>query len=218
MDEAGRGPWAGPVVAAAVILRARAGDPTTCAWPDFGVRIDDSKRLSPLQRSRAYRVILRRAIVGVGICPAERIDAINIFQATLEAMREAVDGLGTRPELVLVDGQHAPKIAVPCWTIVDGDHLSYTVACASIVAKVLRDSLMTFYHRLFPSYDFHRHKGYGTSVHLAALSQWGPSMLHRMSFRPVWAQAQREMDLSGVSKESVDGAVASVVVGSPALS
>ena len=177
VDEAGRGPWAGPVVAAAVIL-------TRHRLP---VRIDDSKRLTVRQRRRAYEVILRHAEVGVGILSADAIDRHNIRQATLQAMRDAIAGLPIQPDLVLVDGNDPPTCSITCWPIIGGDHLSYPIACASIVAKVLRDSLMVFYHRLFPSYPFHAHKGYGTLAHLQALRSCGPSALHRLSFAPVAA-------------------------------
>lgn len=175
MDEAGRGPWAGPVVAAAVILRAT----------PLPVRIDDSKRLTPLQRQRAFRAILEHAEVGVGIACAEEIDRINILQASLSAMRRAVEDLAISPDLVLVDGSFAPVVAVPCWPFVHGDRRSYVIGCASIVAKEIRDRLMEFYHALAPGYEFRRHKGYGTALHARQLRQLGPSLFHRRSFRPV---------------------------------
>ena len=175
VDEAGRGPWAGPVVAAAVILRRRR----------LPVRIDDSKRLTALQRTRAFAHILRHADVGVGVVSAEEIDRRSILAATLAAMQHAVHELSPAPDLVLVDGLIAPPLEMPAWPIVHGDARSYPIACASIVAKVLRDSLMAFYHRLLPAYQFDRHKGYGTAVHARVLHEWGPSWLHRMSFQPV---------------------------------
>lgn len=191
MDEAGRGPLAGPVVAAAVILPppsrrdrpARAG-----GWWRFGVRVDDSKRLTARQRTHACRRILQHAIVGVGIVPAGDIDAGHIGLATLAAMAQAVAGLERVPALILVDGLQAPRVAPPCWTVVRGDQRSPAIACASIVAKVLRDSFMQFYHRLFPAYGFDRHVGYGTDRHVRALAEHGPSALHRLSFQPVAAR------------------------------
>ena len=180
VDEAGRGPWAGPVVAAAVILhRAR-----------LPVHIDDSKRLTPLQRARAFDVILHHADIGFGIACAEEIDRRNILQATLLAMRHAVLDLPATPDLVLVDGHLAPPLAGPCWPIVSGDRLSYPIACASIMAKVFRDRLMAFYHRLEPRYAFHRHKGYGTPLHALRLKRHGPSLFHRHSFKPVLLYAE----------------------------
>lgn len=175
MDEAGRGPWAGPVVAAAVILHR----------PSLPVRIDDSKRLTRLQRERAFRIILEHADVGFGIVCAEAIDQWNILQATFLAMRQAVEELPAPPQLVLVDGGATPKLTVPCWPIIHGDQRSYVIACASIMAKVLRDGLMTFYHDLSPAYAFNRHKGYGTALHTERLSLHGPSVFHRRTFRPV---------------------------------
>ena len=195
VDEAGRGPWAGPVVAAAVILPAR------LAMLEVGgsrrplrVRIDDSKRLSARQRALAYQAILAHAIVGVGIVPADSIDADNIRQATLQAMVKAVADLAIQPELVLVDGCDAPPVNLPCRPIIGGDRSSYPIACASIIAKVTRDRLMEFYHRLFPAYRFDQHKGYGTSLHHHALTQHGPSFLHRLTFAPVAAVSHRSGD------------------------
>ena len=175
VDEAGRGPWAGPVVAAAVVLRGSR----------LPVRIDDSKRLSPRQRLTAYHAIRSSAFTGVGIIPASIIDRDNIRQATLRAMAIAVSRLPCEPDLILIDGLDAPTLPQPCWTIVDGDHISYQIACASIIAKVTRDRLMDFYHRVLPDYGFDRHKGYGTALHAARLREHGPSVLHRLSFRPV---------------------------------
>ena len=175
MDEAGRGPWAGPVVAAAVILR-------TAPLP---VRIDDSKRLTRRQRASAFQVILEYADVGIGIVCAEEIDRVNILQASLLAMRHAVDDLAAPADLILVDGPAVPSIAQPCWPFVGGDRLSYVIGCASIIAKEFRDRLMEFYHELAPAYAFHQHKGYGTALHARQLRQLGPSCFHRRSFRPV---------------------------------
>ena len=175
MDEAGRGPWAGPVVASAVVLH-RAHLP---------VRIDDSKRLTPLQRTRAFHVILEHADVGFGIVGAETIDRLNILQATLLAMRQAIEDLPSAPDMVMVDGPIAPSIAIPCQPIIRGDQRCYVISCASIMAKVLRDGLMAFYHTLAPSYAFHQHQGYGTALHAQALTQHGPSIFHRRSFQPV---------------------------------
>ena len=175
VDEAGCGPWAGPVVAAAVRLhRTR-----------LSVRIDDSKRLSALARARAFDVILTHATVGIGIVCAEEIDRRNILQSTLLAMQQAIENLHEAVDLVLIDGIRTPSIAIPCWPIVRGDQRSYTIACASIVAKVTRDQLMNFYHDLYPVYGFDRHKGYGTRLHVQRLAEHGPSFLHRASFRPV---------------------------------
>jgi ribonuclease HII len=175
VDEAGRGPWAGPVVAAAVILHRRR----------LPVRIDDSKQLTACQRARAFHVIRDYAEIGIGVVDAEAIDRCRIHRASLLAMQQAVHDLPQAPEIVLVDGNLMPSLAVPCWPIPHGDQLSYVIGCASIVAKVVRDRLMAFYHELDPRYHFHRHKGYGTAAHAAALELFGPSLFHRMTFRPV---------------------------------
>lgn len=163
------------MVAAAVIL-----------WcPIRGVRIDDSKRLTALQRERACERILRNGHTGVGIACAEDIDRHNILQASLLAMQRAVQDLPVAPDVILVDGSAKPPLHLPCWTIPHGDSRSRLIACASIVAKVLRDRLMRYYHRLLPAYRFDLHKGYGTAIHQAALSALGPCVLHRMSFAPI---------------------------------
>ncbi len=175
VDEAGRGPWAGPVVAAAVILRK-----TT-----FPVRIDDSKRLTARQRDRAFRVILEQADVGVGIVGSDDIDQHNILQASLRAMALAIGDLPIAPDLVLVDGPMTPPTGLPCRAIIRGDQLHPVISCASILAKVIRDRLMVFYHELYPQYGFKQHKGYGTPLHAQRLTEFGPSCLHRHSFRPV---------------------------------
>jgi len=175
VDEAGRGPWAGPVVAAAVILQRRR----------LAVRVDDSKRLTPLQRERAFHAIQEHSLVGFGIVASADIDRINILQATWQAMRLAVEDLPSTPDVILVDGDRAPRLPAPAYPFIRGDQRSYVIACASIMAKVLRDRLMTFYHGLAPDYAFDLHKGYGTPVHADRLKLHGPCFLHRRSFRPV---------------------------------
>lgn len=180
VDEAGRGPWAGPVVAAAVILRR----------PRLGVRIDDSKRLTKIQRERAFEAISEHAKIGIGIVCAEEIDRCNILQATLLAMEQAILELPLPVDKALVDGAHVPTVSIPCQAIIHGDASHYVISCASIVAKVLRDRLMDFYDTLYPHYHFRRHKGYGTFLHAKVLNAWGPSILHRFSFKPVAAVAE----------------------------
>ena len=181
VDEAGRGPWAGPVVASAVILHR----------PELPVRIDDSKRLTASQRAKVFTCILESADVGIGVVGAEEIDRHHILRATFHAMEQAVADLPEPPDLVLIDGTTTPRLAMPSWPIVHGDQRSYVISCASIVAKVFRDRLMAFYHELDPRYQFDRHKGYGTAAHAAALALFGPSLFHRVSFRPV-AEASHE--------------------------
>ncbi len=162
--------------------------------PRLSVRIDDSKRLTPRHRLRAFHVILQHAEVGFGIVCAEEIDRRNILQATLLAMQRAIEDLPVTPELILVDGTAAPPTPIPCWPLVRGDQRSYVIACASIMAKVLRDRLMAFYHTLDPRYAFERHKGYGTRLHASRLAQCGPSLFHRRSFRPVLHEIAADAD------------------------
>ena len=175
VDEAGRGPWAGPVVAAAVIL-----DPA--AIPSG---MADSKTLTPEEREAIYPRILASATVGVGIADVTRIDRDNILNATLWAMAEAVAGLGLAPRLVLIDGNRAPRLAAESRTIVKGDARCLSIAAASIVAKVTRDRLLVALGRELPGYGFERHKGYGTPEHQAALARLGVTRHHRRSFKPV---------------------------------
>lgn len=179
VDEAGRGPLAGPVVAAAVILDD--------AQPIDGVA--DSKALSAARRERLYDAIRARALcVGVGMASVEEIDRLNILQATLTAMQRAVAALRLRPSLVLVDGNRLPVLPVRAEAVVRGDATVDAIAAASIVAKVTRDRLMDEAHAAYPTYGFDRHRGYGTAQHLAAIRQYGPTPWHRRSFAPV-AQA-----------------------------
>jgi len=176
VDEAGRGPLAGPVVAGAVVLHRH----------DFRVALDDSKRLTPLARERAYEAILRSAHIGVGAVGPEEIDRIGIQAATHRAMQLAIRRLGILPELVLVDGLHLPPGCGPAMkAVVRGDSRSLAIACASIVAKVTRDRWMRWVHRLHPEYGFARHKGYGTAQHMEALEAFGPGPFHRYTFHPV---------------------------------
>jgi ribonuclease HII len=175
VDEAGRGPWAGPVVAAAVILN-----------PDkIPANIDDSKALDEESRAYLYRRITKVAIVAVAIGDVDRIDRDNILGATLWAMSEAVSKLCDAPKLVLVDGNRAPQLPMNVRTIVKGDAKCLSIAAASIIAKVTRDRLMMELARDYPGYGFERHKGYGTPEHQAAIDKLGVSVLHRRSFRPV---------------------------------
>lgn len=175
VDEAGRGPWAGPVVAAAVIL-----DPEK-----IPANIDDSKDLDDDSRAYLYRRITKVAIVAVAIADVERIDRDNILGATLWAMAEAIGQLAEKPKLVLVDGNKAPRVPMQTRTIVKGDSKCLSIAAASIVAKVTRDRIMMQLARAHPGYGFERHKGYGTPEHQAAINKLGVSPLHRRSFKPV---------------------------------
>ena len=177
VDEAGRGPWAGPVCAAAVILdqtRVPAG-------------LNDSKKLSEAKREKLYPEIMALADVGVGLVSAAEIDEINILQATYLAMNRAVAALKSKPSLALIDGNRAPKLFCATQTIIGGDGKSLSIAAASIIAKVTRDRLMIEMDAAYPAYGFARHKGYGTAAHAAALTKHGPCTEHRKSFAPIRA-------------------------------
>ncbi len=173
VDEAGRGPLAGPVVAAAVIF------PMHC----FIEGVNDSKRLTELRRQELYEHICQNALaVGVGIVDHTIIDEINILRATHKAMLLAIEQLRYKPEYILVDGNSFPKISVPSQTIVDGDAISFTIAAASIIAKVTRDRIMVEYDSRYPHYGFKQHKGYGTRKHREAIARYGLCDIHRRSF------------------------------------
>ncbi len=173
VDEAGRGPLAGPVAAGAVIL------PKDCTI----LYLNDSKKLSEKRREELFLEIREKAVsYSVGIVGPERIDEINILQATYEAMRQAVSGLGVVPDLLLNDAVTIPDLAIPQVPIIKGDAKSVSIAAASILAKVTRDHLMEEYDRQFPQYGFAKHKGYGTAAHVAAIREFGPCPIHRRSF------------------------------------
>lgn len=181
VDEAGRGCWAGPVVAAAVVL------PT--GWCPEG--LDDSKRLTPRRREKLYEEIRANALqVGACAVSASEIDQVNILRATLRAMARAVARLDPPPERLLVDGLQAPNTDLPADTLVGGDGLSAAVAAASVVAKVLRDRVMRAWDRHYPLYGFASHKGYGAAAHRAAIERHGPCPLHRLTFRPLSTRDQ----------------------------
>jgi ribonuclease HII len=182
IDEAGRGPLAGPVVAAAVILDPRR--------PVAGLR--DSKVLAPLRREELAILIRERSIAwATGSADVAEIDSLNILQATMLAMRRAVEALGVAPEEALVDGNRCPPLACRTRAIVKGDRDIAAISAASILAKTTRDALLVELDRVYPQYGFAQHKGYGTPEHLAALERHGPCPLHRRSFAPV---AQSELD------------------------
>lgn len=173
IDEAGRGPLAGPVVAGAVIL------PADCQI----LYLNDSKQLSAKKREELYAVILHEAVaVGVGCVAHTRIDEINILQATYEAMREAINRLGVKPDILLNDAVTIPDVDIRQVPIVKGDAKSVSIAAASIVAKVTRDRMMVEYDKLYPEYHFAENKGYGAAVHIEALKKYGPSPIHRKTF------------------------------------
>lgn len=173
MDEAGRGPLAGPVVAACVIL-----DPEN---PVYGV--NDSKKLSPKRRQELKKLIEEKALaVGVGIMDEKIIDEINILEATKLAMRQAVENLGLTPQILLIDALTIPSIPIPQQGIIKGDALSVSIAAASIIAKETRDALMLEWDAKYPEYGFASHKGYGTPQHIQAIRTYGPLPIHRRSF------------------------------------
>jgi ribonuclease HII len=176
VDEAGRGPLAGPVVAAAVIL------PQGMVLE--GVR--DSKEMTKDSREKAFSLIHERALsVGVGVVSAEEIDRTNILQASLQAMKQAILSLDPRPEFCLVDGIHPVPVPIPYRCLKKGDRRSHSISAASVVAKVYRDRIMCSFHEQFPVYGFSENKGYGTARHLAALREQGACPIHRMTFRRV---------------------------------
>jgi ribonuclease HII len=176
VDEAGRGPLAGPVVAGAVIL------PINCQYDQF----KDSKKLSPRMREKLFVVLREMAVpVGVGLASPEEIDRINILQASLLAMKRAVLALERQADYLLVDGKFQVPLALPQQALVKGESKSASIAAASIIAKVSRDRLMTQYHQQFPEYHFDRHKGYPTALHRQLVKELGPCKIHRRSFKGV---------------------------------
>lgn len=179
LDEAGRGPLAGPVVAAAVCLRLES---LPC---DLRDGLDDSKKLTAEKRERIAELLPRYAESAVGRAEVEEIDSINILQASFLAMRRAVEALGRLPDVALVDGNRAPKLACRCETLVGGDGRSFSIAAASILAKVARDAEMARLALEHPGYAWERNKGYGTPEHYEGLNRFGPCRHHRRSFEPI---------------------------------
>ncbi len=176
VDEAGRGPLAGPVVASAVIL--------PYGWSDPDVA--DSKTINEKKRMCVYERIMQKAIsVGVGVVSVEEIDRINIYRASLKAMLKAIKSLSVEPDYILIDGKAHVDIQIPQRSIIKGDRCCLSIAAASIIAKVERDRIMEQIHREFPQYNFKKHKGYPTSAHIVAIKKYGPCPYHRKSFRPV---------------------------------
>jgi ribonuclease HII len=177
LDEAGRGPLAGPVVAAAVIL------PENKRWPG----IKDSKMLSAAQREEGFDLLSQKAsAVGVGIVEVAEIDRCNIFRASLKAMEIAIQNLPSPPDYLLIDGNHGLKLGIPEEAVIHGDRLCTSIAAASIIAKVTRDRLMLQYHEQYPDYNFARHKGYSTQEHLDAIEKFGCCPIHRQSFKRIY--------------------------------
>ncbi len=183
IDEAGRGPLAGPVAAGAVIL------PKDCRL----LYLNDSKKLSEKRREELFVQIKEQAVAwSVGILGPERIDEINILQATYEAMRQAIAGLGVKPDILLNDAVEIPGVDIMQVPIIKGDAKSLSIAAASIMAKVTRDHMMEEYDQLFPEYGFAKHKGYGTAAHIQAIAELGPCPIHRRSFiKKIWSDGQK---------------------------
>ncbi len=177
VDEAGRGPLAGPVIAAAVIL-----DPTRL---DALAGIDDSKRLTKTRREKFYTIIAENAETGLGCAEVEEIDRLNILGATMLAMERAVNALSRVPDHALIDGNRAPRLKCVARTVIGGDGLSLSIAAASVIAKVTRDRLMASLAQKHPGYGWERNAGYGTREHMEALARLGPSPQHRTSFAPI---------------------------------
>jgi len=175
VDEAGRGPLAGPVVAAAVILISPEGLPG----------LNDSKKLTAKKRKSLYQEIIQRQLVGIGFADEKEIDTINILQASLLAMKRAVLDLCISPDGLLIDGTFSTDLPLAQKTIIDGDARSASIAAASVVAKVVRDAWMEKCDLEYPLYHFAKHKGYGTKIHMDALMEHGPCAIHRRSFEPV---------------------------------
>ncbi len=187
VDEVGRGPLAGPVVAACVVLPQ-----------DFSVpEVNDSKKLSPAKREKLFDLIMQHAQqVGVGVVTEKVIDKLNILNASLQAMRQAIDQLQSAPDFVLVDGnQKIPNLSLPQMPVIKGDSLSLSIAAASIVAKVTRDRIMLEYHKQYPEFNFAHHKGYATKTHVEALRTFGPCRIHRRSFSLVRLCQSNQTDL-----------------------
>jgi ribonuclease HII len=179
VDEAGRGPWAGPVVAGAAIL-----DPNTLPG-SLRMELDDSKKLKAQKRQSLFDLLLEHAVTGIGIASVEEIDDLNILQATMLAMSRAVADLDVTPGMVLVDGNRLPTLPCPGLSIVKGDGRSLSIAAASILAKVTRDRIMSELAESHPGYGWQHNAGYGTSKHQQGLAQFGVTEHHRRSFKPI---------------------------------
>ena len=177
VDEAGRGPLAGPVVAAACILPRGLNIE----------RVHDSKKLTPIKREELYHVLTTHPdiLFGIGILESDHIDKYNILRASLQAMALAVENLEKEPDYLLIDGNHLPPTHIASKAVIKGDSKSISIGAASIIAKHHRDLIMMDYHKKFPEYGFDRHKGYGTKAHIEALKTHGPCAVHRTSFEPV---------------------------------
>lgn len=182
IDEAGRGPLAGPVVAACVLTRAEA---LPYISDDLAL-INDSKKLTAKKRERLHDIIKSEFMVGIGVCDHITVDRINILQASFLAMKKAISDLKEKPDYIILDGGlPIPNMSIKQKAIIKGDALVFSIAAASIIAKVTRDRMMMQVHEIYPNYGFDKHKGYGTKLHLEALRKFGPCPIHRKTFAPV---------------------------------
>jgi len=215
VDEAGRGPLAGPVVAAAFVFSRSAAE---AAFAGVLADLTDSKLLTESQRDVFFAILksLPETSAGVGIASVEEIDRLNILQATHLAMRRAVEALPSLPDRILVDGRPVPGLPVPATAIIKGDSLSFSIAAASVIAKVTRDRIMLELDARYPRYGFARHKGYGTAMHMQALLEFGPVPPHRRSFRPVReAEAIRQRQTADAAMDPA-GPIGKTQAGAPA--
>ena len=199
VDEAGRGPWAGPVVAGAAILTPG------CLDADWIGGLDDSKKLSPARRESLFDLLLGETPTGIGLASVAEIDSLNILQATMLAMGRAVEnmvrGHGLTPSLALVDGNRMPALVCPAQCVVGGDRKSLSIAAASIVAKVSRDAMMADLARQYPGYGWQKNAGYGTPEHQRALADYGVTVHHRRSFAPI-RRILEAQDMGGETREN----------------
>lgn len=186
IDEAGRGPLAGPVVSSAVVVRDR----------DFSERIDDSKKLTEKMREKAYIDILKRCDVGIGSASVEEVDELNIYNATLLSMKRAIAELEQAPDYLLIDGRMNIEVTQPRTYLTSGESKSLSIACASIIAKVFRDRLLLEIDREFPVYGFKKHKGYGTSAHMDAIREYGLCPVHRKTFGPFGGDRKKSHEVN----------------------
>lgn len=183
IDEAGRGPLAGPVVSCAIILPGIASEDDYLQWEG----INDSKKLTPKKREKLFQHLLGHpdVCIGIGIVSEQLIDRYNILKATLLCMQRAIANLGVKPDCLLIDGMQLTSVRIYQKRIVNGDALSLSIAAASIVAKVTRDNIMLQYHKKYPQYGFDKHKGYGTKEHFRRIKEHGVCKIHRRSFHPI---------------------------------
>lgn len=186
VDEAGRGPLAGPVVAGAVVFLKP---------PDI-LEIDDSKKISSAKRKKIFNYLVssKDVAIGFGVISEDVIDATNILEASFEAMRKALFSLPLKPDHVIVDGYSIPQLKIPQRGVIGGDKKSLSIAAASIVAKVIRDDMMNKFDEEYPGYGFSQHKGYGTKAHMESLRRLGPCKIHRKSFRPVTVALEHKLN------------------------